>query len=144
MNRRQLKAFFNVTGPAVFPVIHVLDEIQTGRNIRVALECGVAGVFLINHDFHVDEFLPIIRLVRREFPDLWLGINFLGVSGKIAFPVLSDLETAGYRIDGYWGDDARIAQLNALLQIGDTEMRDRQRFEMLCKLNQTVTVGIGF
>ncbi len=86
----------------------MLDEIQAGRNIRAALECGVAGVFLINHDFDVDEFLPIIRLVRREFPDLWLGINFLGVSGKIAFPVLSDLETAGYRIDGYWGDDARI------------------------------------
>lgn len=99
---------FKVSGTAVFPVIHSLENAQVCKNITTAAECGAAGVFLINHDFAVDEFLPIIKFARSKFPNFWIGANFLGVSGRVAFPILSKLESDGCRVDGYWADDARI------------------------------------
>jgi len=63
---------------------------------------------LINHDFGVDQFKPIIRDTRAQFPSLWMGLNFLAVTGRDAFPVLGQLEAEGCAIDAYWADDARI------------------------------------
>lgn len=90
------------------PVIHVLDVAQTSNNIEIALETGVAGIFLINHDFPIEPFLPIVRTIRERYPDLWLGLNFLAVTGEHAFPVLGKLHNEGCRIDAYWADDACV------------------------------------
>ena len=95
-------------GPAVLPVIHVQDAQQTIRNISVAVAEGAQGVFLINHDFGIEAFLPIVRAARNNFPALWMGVNFLAVTGKDAFPVLASLQEEGCDIDAYWADDARI------------------------------------
>lgn len=108
MKREIFHKEFKVIGPAVLPVIHVQDQIQINRNIELAVECGAQGVFLINHDFGVSDFLPLIKACRRDHPSLWLGINFLGVTGLKAFPILGDLEKDGCAIDAYWADDARI------------------------------------
>ncbi|MFT5503383.1 MAG: putative TIM-barrel enzyme [Gammaproteobacteria bacterium] len=102
------KKFHTNNKTAVFPVIHVLTHEQTSLNVQIAIEESCAGVFLINHDFDVDQFLPIVRSVREQFPEFWLGVNFLAVTGKIAFPILAELEKNGCRVDGYWADDARI------------------------------------
>jgi hypothetical protein len=85
-----------------------LDNEQAETNTRLAIEGGCPGVFLINHDFGVDEFLPIIRHVRRKFPNIWLAVNFLAVTGRDAFPILGKLANEGTLVDGYWADDARI------------------------------------
>ena len=114
MDRDQLRQYFATSGLAVFPVIHVLDHEQTSRNINIAMGQDVAGVFLINHDFDVDTFLPIVRSIRAEFPELWLGVNFLAVTGKQAFPILAELEKESCTIDGYWADDARIDEQRAI------------------------------
>ena len=108
MKRNDFHRFFENPGPVVLPVIHVLDEARTRENIRMALDEGVRGVFLINHDFGVEEFLPIVRDAREAFPDLWMGLNFLAVTGATAFPVLGELQGSGCRVDAYWADDARI------------------------------------
>lgn len=108
MNRVQFKRQFNTEAPAVLPVIHVTDNIQTVRNIQIAINGGCPGVFLINHDFPVDEFLPIIRHARQQFPDCWIGVNFLAVTGDKAFPVLAQLGAENTPVDAYWADDARI------------------------------------
>jgi hypothetical protein len=76
--------------------------------VRVLVGEGAAGCFLINHDFDVEQFLPIIAHVRHKFPALWMGVNFLAVTGKLAFPVLGKLKRDGITVDGYWADDARI------------------------------------
>ena len=114
MNRRQFHEHFSCPRPVVTPVIHVVDIEQVDRNIRLALSEGAHGIFLINHDFGVEPFLPIIRAAREAFPDLWLGVNFLAVTGKAAFPILGGLEAEGCRIDAYWADDARIDERTAL------------------------------
>ncbi len=92
----------------VLPVIHVIDKHQVEQNVRIALEEGCLGVFLINHDFPYAELLPIISYTRKTFPSLWLGVNFLGVTGKDAFPVLGMLKTEKITVNAYWADDARI------------------------------------
>ena len=108
MDRTEFKKFFKTTGVVIFPVIHVLDLEQTARNIMISTAQGVPGVFLINHDFPDPQLLPIIQQVRQRFPALWFGVNFLGVTGRDAFPVLGELSARGVKVDAYWADDARI------------------------------------
>ncbi|MEL6998949.1 MAG: adenine phosphoribosyltransferase [Pseudomonadota bacterium] len=108
MTRGEFHKLFKAVGPVVLPVIHVLDAAQADRNIRVLVRQGAAGCFLINHDFGVAEFLLILRAVRADWPDLWMGVNFLAVTGREAFPVLGDLADTDCTIDAYWADDARI------------------------------------
>jgi uncharacterized protein len=114
MNRAAFHKLFKSPGPVVLPVIHVLDTAQAERNIRILIGEGAAGVFLINHDFGIPEFLPIIRHARERFPSLWIGLNFLAVTGREAFPVLDTLQREGTPIDGYWADDARIDETRAI------------------------------
>ena len=108
MNRFEFRKRFKTVGPAVLPVIHARDRGQVARNVQVAVREGAHGVFLINHDSALDGLLPLIREVRDRYPSLWLGANFLGVTGAQAFPVLGDLERSGCVVDAYWADDARI------------------------------------
>ena len=110
MNRTEFHKLFKSPGPVVLPVIHVLDTVRTLENVRVLVGEGAAGCFLINHDFGVPEFEPIIKDVRNAFPMMWMGVNFLAVTGLDAFPVLGALQQEGCLVDGYWADDARIAE----------------------------------
>ncbi|MGB3390586.1 MAG: hypothetical protein WBA88_21695 [Pseudaminobacter sp.] len=108
MNRLEFHKLFKSPGPVVLPVIHVLDYPQTERNVRIAMHQGAPGVLLINHDITVEAFVPVIRAIRQQFPSLWIGINFLAVTGEHAFPILGDLQREGVHVDAYWADDARI------------------------------------
>ncbi len=108
MDRIEFHRSFKAPGPVVLPVIHVLDTSRTLTNVDVLISAGAAGCFLINHDFGLPEFLPILIAVRSARPRLWMGCNFLGVTGKDAFPVLGDLQTQGCFVDAYWADDACI------------------------------------
>ena len=108
MNRYAFHKLFKSTGPVVLPVIHVLDTPRTLRNLREVIGAGAAGCFLINHDFEPERFLPIIRDARAAYPSLWMGVNFLAVTGRDAFPMLGGLAREGVTVDAYWADDARI------------------------------------
>ena len=93
----------------VLAVVHVLDAEQAIRNANVARKGGAHGVLLINHDFGMEKFIPIVRSVRKAIPnDQWLGINFLAVPLRAAAATLGELAREGVRIDGYWADDAQI------------------------------------
>ncbi len=108
MRRTEFHKLFKTVGPAILPVIHVLTAEQALHNARLAIRHGVQGVFLINHDFPHGELLPILADVRAALPNLWMGVNFLGVTGRDAFPVLGELSRQGTIIDAYWADNARI------------------------------------
>ncbi len=108
MNQLEFHKYFKSPGPVILPVVHSLDQAQTERNVQIAMQEGASGVLLINHDISVDAFLPIIRSTRRRFPALWMGVNFLSVTGRDAFPILGDLQRDDIQVDAYWADDARI------------------------------------
>lgn len=122
MNRIEFRKLFNSIGPVVLPVIHVLDNRQVERNVQILLGEGAPGCFLINHDFGIDQFLPIIEATRRRFPSLWMGVNFLATTGGHAAPLLRRLRNRGVLVDGYWADDARIDE--RLTQENQYEARD--------------------
>lgn len=126
MNRNDFHTLFNSPGPVVLPVIHVLDTARTIDNVEILLEAGAPGCFLINHDFDVDHFLPIVREVRERFPSLWMGVNFLAVTGRDAFPILGRLETDGCAVDAYWADDARIDE-RVVFQTEASEIQNIRR-----------------
>ena len=108
MQRADFHKIFQCSGPVIFPVIHVLDDARTAANIDHIINAGLKGCFLINHDFGIDAFLPVLEAIRGRYPDFWIGVNFLAVTGLKAFPILADLDERGVRIDAYWADDARI------------------------------------
>ena len=111
MKRREFRKLFKASGPVVLPVIHALDNGQVSENIRILVGEGAPGCFLINHDFGVDRFLPIVRETRSAWPSLWMGVNFLAVTGRDAFPVLGGLGKTGCPVDAYWADNARIDEI---------------------------------
>lgn len=108
MNHQGFSDLLKKRAPVVTPVIHVLDAGQALRNLDIVDAAGCPGAFLINHDFPMEPFLPILREVRAARPDMWLGLNFLAQPGSVAFPVLGELARDGIRFDAYWADDARI------------------------------------
>ncbi len=108
MQRADFHKIFQCSGPVILPVIHVLDDARTAANIDHIIDAGLEGCFLINHDFGIDAFLPVLEAIRGRHPDFWIGVNFLAVTGLKAFPILADLDERGVRIDAYWADDARI------------------------------------
>lgn len=120
LKRHNLHKLFKSPGPVVLPVIHVLDTKRTSDNITKVIAGGAQGCFLINHDFEKDKLIPILRNIRKMYPSLWIGVNFLAVTGKEAFPILGKLAAEGCLIDAYWADDACIdengetAQANAI------------------------------
>lgn len=114
MDRSAFRRLFKSPGPAVTPVIHVQDLHQALDNVGRAVRLGAPGVFLINHDFPVEPFLPILRGVRAECPDLWLGVNFLAQPGRVAFPILGRLQSEGCPIDAYWADDACLDERQSI------------------------------
>ncbi|MEC8109153.1 MAG: adenine phosphoribosyltransferase [Pseudomonadota bacterium] len=108
MKRAEFQEFFGDNAPIILPVIHVIDHDQTASNIETLIDAGISRCFLINHDFDVDKFLPIIRSIRTRYKNFWIGLNFLSVTGHDAFPILATLAKQGCHIDAYWADDARI------------------------------------
>ena len=108
MQRSEFHDRFDSPGPVILPVIHVLDEALTATNIDRVADAGLKGCFLINHDFGIAPFLPIIEAIRTRYPEFWIGLNFLAVTGLEAFPILAELGRQGIPIDAYWADDARI------------------------------------
>ena len=133
MNRAEFHDFFKNSGPIILPVIHVISKTQTAVNINKLIAADIKGCFLINHDFDMETFLPIIRSICTDYPDFWIGINFLAVTGLVAFPILASLKNEGCRIDAYWGDDARI----------DERQPHQAEAEAISKLDTNV-VGRGF
>ena len=129
MHREELHTRFNSQNPIVIPVIHVLDHDQAKRNINAAIAGGCSGVFLINHDFEKERLLPIIQSIRAEFPDYWIGVNFLAVTGEFAFPILGALQRRGVRVDGYWADDACVDERRAIDDQVDAKRIDAARKE---------------
>lgn len=119
MNRIEFHKLFKSPGPVVTPVVHVLDTSQAMRAVETVVRAGAAGVFLINHDFEEERLLPIIQEVRAEMPSLWLGVNFLAVTGREAFPMLGALENDGCMVDAYWADNARMDEREAVQREAD-------------------------
>lgn len=84
------------------PVIHVVDAVQTLRNVRIAFANGADGVFLINHACSFERLFGIYRVTRTIFPNAWIGLNFLDLDPMQALTVVPQDASA------LWVDSMRI------------------------------------
>ncbi len=64
----------------IIPVIHIVNTKQVFQNIDTCLSLGVNNVFLINHLTDTNDLLDTAELVKQKYPDLWIGLNFLGLA----------------------------------------------------------------
>lgn len=87
----------------VWPVIHLIDRDRALLNAAIAQRCGCTGVFLISHfgdDDHVDTHASFIR---RDFPDLQIGVNYLTLRALAAVR-----RSMSYSYQATWVDDSGI------------------------------------
>ena len=86
----------------IYPVIHILDEEQVIRNVKIASEAKASGVFLINHNH--DNSISAEDLIRFSIMAKklisWVGINCLNLTALEAMKMVPP------EIDGLWTDDA--------------------------------------
>lgn len=94
----------------IIPVIHIMNEEQMFINIDICIECGIKKVFLINHAVSVQYLLNCSKKAKDKYPNLWIGINMLGISVE---------EKIGYDlkgINGLWCDETLTKEQYILLE----------------------------
>jgi predicted TIM-barrel enzyme len=87
-----------------FAVVHVTskDGYLPAVSVERAIQAGADGVFLINHGISPRDLLDVTERVHQAFPDVWIGVNLLGVAPEEAFHLLSPY------IQGLWTDNAHV------------------------------------
>jgi hypothetical protein len=89
-------------------VVHVENEEQALSNIDTAIRNGADGAFLINHSITATRLIGILRLMRKSFPNFWMGVNLLGVSPRRALELIPE------STEGLWTDNAGICETGEL------------------------------
>jgi predicted TIM-barrel enzyme len=72
---------------------------------------GADGVFLIGHAMKYGPLCEIYEHVRKQFPEIWIGINFLDITGYDTWHLLGSVVRHQRGINGLWVDmlpDERI------------------------------------
>jgi predicted TIM-barrel enzyme len=89
-----------------YAVIHVCDVhgYHPMVSAQRALHAGADGVFVINHGVRPSDLIDVANRVHAEFPDMWMGMNLLGVRAEDAFHLLPEY------VKGLWMDNAGDAQ----------------------------------
>jgi nicotinamidase-related amidase len=83
----------------IIPVIHMLTKEQVIINVATCLSEGINKVFLINHNLKNNELLSTAEMLKKTYPELWIGVNLLGMTTENAIQL--DLSY----IDAIWADD---------------------------------------
>lgn len=94
-------------GKSLLVVIHAtVDLAHVLRNISIALDNGAHGVFLINHGFSALELRRIYLSARTQFPQAWIGLNFLDLDRS------AGLQSLPFSVSGFWTDNAGVFDTN--------------------------------
>lgn len=145
MNLLSLKRFF--------PVIHCIDPFYRGgtahaiHNTRIAMNNKADGVFLIGHKMDRTALSYIYEQIRKQAPNIWIGINFLDVTN---FVTLEGLVKGCPGINALWIDtlpDERLDVPSSVEVFGgvafkyiDPDIRGEQLTESCNKALQVVDV----
>jgi hypothetical protein len=69
-------------------------------NVKICTDNGIKKIFLINHHVDVEDLLKCACMVKVKYPELWVGVNMLGV---LATEAIAKKLTG---IDGLWCDES--------------------------------------
>lgn len=102
MKTKNGKRFFTVVR-CVYP----FEEQGIGHalcNTKIAMKNGADGVFLIGHALKYGPLREIYEHVRKQFPEIWIGINFLDFTGHQKWSLLSGVVRQTQGLNGLWMD----------------------------------------
>lgn len=89
----------------LLPVVHVVNITQTLENINILHTENVKGCWLINHACSDEIFAVAFNLIKKQLPDFWIGINYLGSPiDPINFCVESNIKP-----DALWFDNVGVS-----------------------------------
>ncbi len=83
-------------------VNHVYNYELGRKNTEISIENGVDGIFLINHGIRSDLLIQIYEKFRKEFNQVWFGVNLLDKRTKDIFAAIPE------NMQGIWADNAYI------------------------------------
>jgi predicted TIM-barrel enzyme len=83
----------------ILPVIHHLSNELTVKNAELAFKYGCDGVFVISHTGDDEEVVDVANLLKRLFPDKFIGINLLRTSFQMAVR-----NALNFNLDAVWTD----------------------------------------
>ncbi len=86
----------------IIPVIHYNNSKQLFKNIETCIKFDLYQVFLIDHDMNNENLINEALNIKDIFPNMWVGINLLGVKTKdaLSYPKLN------LGINGLWSDQS--------------------------------------
>ncbi len=109
----------------LLPVVHPVSEARAMASVRVAVEAGCLGVFVIDQGMSGDDVLRLIMKIRLEHPSLWVGVNLLD---RPPAEVLGrGLNACDGRLDGIWSDNADINEHAPTQATASEFVRARER-----------------
>lgn len=98
-----------------YPVIHCIDPYTEGgighalTNTRIAQNNGADGVFLIGHNLVYLDLIEIYDSVRKQFPTMWIGINFLDIQPDKVH-LLNSYKNVLTNLNALWFDSLPIGR----------------------------------
>lgn len=87
-----------------YPVVHVDNLDQALANLEICVQSQADGAFLINHEISAMNLDLIFMKCRVEYPELFLGLNFLDLSPTQAMDVIDN------GVSALWTDNAFILE----------------------------------
>ncbi len=116
-------------------VIHAESQKQTLRNVKIARESEVDGVFLINHRMSAVKLLSIYQIIRQSYPNWWIGLNCLDLYSKNA------IRQVPSGASGLWVDNAGI---NCFLDSASNAKENLKELEKRQDWNGLYFGGVAF
>lgn len=107
----------------LLPVIHcVCPYEQQGighalNNAKIAFENFTDGIFLIGHGLDHGSLCYIYEQVRKQYPEAWIGINFLDVAAAKNWVGLEALARRCPGLNAIWTDGMPDTRLNISIRI---------------------------
>lgn len=90
----------------IMPVIHKVSEAQVLENVRVCARNGIFHVWLIDHSLSSWQNLDdTLKNVRRKFPEMWVGVNYLQLTSHAAAKLVREGLTSP---SGLWCDNGHL------------------------------------
>lgn len=139
-----------------FPVIHCVSPYEEQgiahaiHNTAIAMENGADGVFLIGHALEYELLCEIYDSARKRFPEIWIGVNFLDISARCEWSLLSSIVKQSQGLNGLWIDalpDKRLDVPSSVEVFGgvafkyiDPDIHGEALRESCCKATQVVDV----
>jgi phosphoribosylanthranilate isomerase len=90
------------TLPRFIVVVHAKSPYQALQQSKIAFDNGAGGIFLINHRIKAYKLLDCYTLVRSNYPDSFIGINFLDLYN------FSGIRNLPEDCDALWMDQPQV------------------------------------